>query len=260
MYNRLMKIAKYLGRNGFYEEAANLKKIAVETTSEEMEEFEEDVDGGKRKIYVLVGPPSVGKSTWISSTFGSVQPYVINRDDIVESVASSMGWTYDELFMAPPKNAQLGDFSEQFGEVVKSPAFMTWQPLSYSKVLEANGKVHQQFLSRVSGASSSGHDIVVDMTNMTAGARKGALKAIEGKEGEWEKIAVVFPFQGSEGVIKEVAARRAEHAKSMGKSKTIPPAVMDRMMSSYEPPSLSEGFDAIVEFDNRALLASLIAS
>ena len=42
----------------------------------------------KRKIVVLVGPPSVGKSTWTENNFPNA--YVINRDDIVEKVASEL--------------------------------------------------------------------------------------------------------------------------------------------------------------------------
>lgn len=260
----LVKLAGHLDSLGLYKESDILDQILI-SLAQEGEGYEgldegehlEDPNAEKKKIFVLVGPPAVGKSTWISSTFGSSTPYVINRDDIVESVASSMGWTYDDLFIAPPKDAVEGDISEKYGEVVKSPAFMTWQPLSYSKVLEANSEVQSSFTQRLSGAGSSGQDIVVDMTNMNAGARKGALKAIAGRESEYEKIAVVFPFQGSEEVIKEVAQRRAEKAKAEGRSKTIPPAAMDRMMSSFQMPTISEGFDAIIEYDNRDLLKSL---
>lgn len=45
----------------------------------------------EKKIYVLVGPPSVGKSTWIKNTFKS-EPYIISRDNIVDQVADELGW------------------------------------------------------------------------------------------------------------------------------------------------------------------------
>jgi hypothetical protein len=212
-------------------------------------EFIEENPGSKKKIYVLVGPPSVGKSTWIKETFQESQPYVINRDDIAEGVAESMGWTYDDMFMAPPKDSNEGDEDEKYGVVVKSPPWMTWQPLSFDKVLMANSKIQQRFSERVSAASGSGQDIVVDMTNMNAGARKGALKAIEGKEQDYEKIAVVFNFKGAEDLIMRVAEKRAEVAKRMGKSKTIPPAAMQRMFSSFQDVSPEEGFDKVVPVD-----------
>jgi hypothetical protein len=212
----------------------------------------------KKKIFVLVGPPSVGKSTWIKSTFSKDKPYIINRDDIVENVASSMGWSYDDLFVNPPADSKIGDVDEKYGEVVKSPPFIRWSDTSFNNVLDANNKVHSSFMNKVSGAASSGKNIVVDMTNMSAGSRKAAMNAISGKEEEYEKIAVVFEFEGIEDIIKKVAKKRAEAAKRMGKSKTIPDAAFDRMFGSYEAPSKSEGFDQIISVDNSKILKELI--
>ena len=88
------------------------------------------------------------------------------------------------------------------------------------------------------------------MTNMNSGSRKGALKAIEGNEDEYITVAVDFKFSGAEEIIKKMAAKRAEAAKRMGKSKTIPPQAFDRMFKSYEAPSKAEGFDEIISVDN----------
>tara|TARA_R100000388_G_C7235694_1_gene157681 strand:+ start:558 stop:1262 length:705 start_codon:yes stop_codon:yes gene_type:complete len=209
-----------------------------------------------KKIFVLVGPPSVGKSTWIKNTF-SEDPYVINRDDLVEQVASEYGWTYDDMFASPPKDAQIGESDEKYGNVVDSPSWMTWQATVFDKVLEANGKVQQMFNERVSGAVPSGQDIVVDMTNMDDRARGRALAAIKGSEENYKKIAVVFDFKGSEEFIKKVAAKRAAAAKRMGKSKTIPDAAFDRMFAAYSDVEPSEGFDEVVNVDNREMLKKL---
>lgn len=217
----------------------------------------EMIEEERRTIYVLVGPPSVGKSTWIRRTFGDMKPYIISRDDIVDDVAASYGWTYDDMFMAPPPDSSLGDTDEKYGEVVKSPPWMTWQPLSYSDVLEANNEVQSKFSDVVAQAADSGLNIVVDMTNMNARARQGALAAIKGREDEFRKVAVVFPFQGAEEIVKRVAAQRAAHVKQKGGSKTIPPAAMDRMMKSFEHVSSAEGFDEVVEFDNRDALRAI---
>jgi hypothetical protein len=219
---------------------------------EELEQATSD----KRKIFVLIGPPSVGKSTWISKTFEK-KPYVISRDDIVESVAASLGLTYDDLFVGPPVDAKLGDQDDKYGEVVESPSWMTWQPLSFDRVLAANNDVQAAFKQRVAGAIPSNSDVVVDMTNMNARARKGALAAISGSEVDFDKIAVVFEFEGAEDVIKRVAAKRAAAAKRMGKSKTIPPAAFDRMFSSFQRVTGDEGFDEVVSVDNRAVLKQL---
>jgi len=202
----------------------------------------------KRKMLVLVGPPSVGKSTWIASNYP--EAYVINRDDIVESVASSYGWTYDDMFATPPEDAEIGEVDEKYGTIKESPSWMTWAETIFDKVFEANGKVQKLMNDKVSQAHPSNKDVVVDMTNMNANSRKNAMKAIEGNEGEYHKVAVDFKFQGAEEVIKKMAEKRAEAAKRMGKSKTIPAHVFDKMFSSHSQPSTSEGFDEIVSVDN----------
>jgi hypothetical protein len=219
--------------------------------------IKENLQNSNKTIYVLVGPPSVGKSTWIKQTFIDVDPYTINRDEIVEQVAKTYGWTYDDLFVAPLPDQGEGDVSEKYGTVVKSPEYMTWQPLSYDKVLEANGKVAELFNKKVLEAKGQ-ENIVVDMTNMNAGSRKGALKAIEGSEDEYRKIAVVFNFKGAEEVIKKVAQKRAEEAKRQGLSKTIPPEAFDRMFKSFQEVSPEEGFDEVINVDNTEKLKNLM--
>ena len=219
--------------------------------------IKENLQNSNKTIYVLVGPPSVGKSTWIKQTFIDVDPYTINRDEIVEQVAKTYGWTYDDLFVDPLPDQGEGDVSEKYGTVVKSPEYMTWQPLSYDKVLEANGKVAELFNKKVLEAKGQ-ENIVVDMTNMNAGSRKGALKAIEGSEDEYRKIAVVFNFKGAEEVIKKVAQKRAEEAKRQGLSKTIPPEAFDRMFKSFQEVSPEEGFDEVINVDNTEKLKNLM--
>jgi hypothetical protein len=212
-----------------------------------------------KKIYVLVGPPSVGKSTWVKQTFKDVEPYIINRDDLAEEVASQYGWTYDDMFITPPQDSVEGDTSDKYGDVIKAPSYMNWPgapKVVYDKVVEANGKVQKLFNERVAGAKGQ-DNIVVDMTNMNSGSRKSALKAIEGSESDYQKVAVVFNFKGAEDVIKSVAQKRAEEAKKMGKSKTISAEVMDRMFKNYQEVSPEEGFDEVINRDNTEELKKL---
>lgn len=233
----------------------------------------------KKKIFVLVGPPAVGKSTWIKNTFQKDDPYIINRDSIVEEVASQMEMTYDDMFSAPPKDSTIGTEDEKYGTVVSSPSFMTWQPLSYSNILDANKLINDKLNDKIKNAATSGRDIVVDMTNMTANARKQALKSISGKEDMFHKVAVVFPFHGAEHIIKKMAFKRSQEIKKEKitvkvfkdgilqdvetpsfKSKTIPPEVIERMMSSFQEIAPEEGFDEVVEMDNRQKLKELLGN
>ena len=212
-----------------------------------------------KKIYVLVGPPSVGKSTWVKQTFKDVEPYIINRDDLAEKVAEQYGWTYDDMFITPPDGSVEGDTSDKYGVVVKAPSYMNWPgapKVVYDRVVEANGKVQKLFNERVAGAKGQ-DNIVVDMTNMNSSSRKSALKAIEGSESDYQKVAVVFNFKGAEDIIKSVAQKRAEEAKKIGKSKTISAEVMDRMFKNYQEVSPEEGFDEIINQDNTEELKKL---
>jgi len=210
----------------------------------------------KKKIFVLVGPPSIGKSTWIKNTFPE-KPYVINRDDIVDYVAGLYGLTYDEMFIAPQPNEHLGHLNSKYGKVIESPPYMTWRPLSYYNILEANDKITNILKDKINKATSQDKDIVVDMTNMSANSRQNALNAVKGKENEYEKIAVVFPFQGAEDVIKKVSKKRAEQIKSQGGSKTVPDHAIDRMFATFQDVQPNEGFDRIITQDNRELIKKL---
>jgi hypothetical protein len=165
------------------------------------------------------------------------------------------------MFITPPEGSQEGDKSEKYGIVRKAPAHMNWPgapKFAYQKVVDANGKVAQLFNQRVSGAKGQ-EKIVVDMTNMNSGSRKSALKAIEGQEGEYHKVAVVFNFKGSEEIIKQVAKKRAEEAKKLGKSKTISDEVFDGMFKRYQEVSAEEGFDEVVQQDNTEELKKVIS-
>jgi len=57
----------------------------------------------KPRMIFLVGPPAVGKSTWVEKNI-SGEFSILNRDDIVEKVARESGvGTYDDMYKRPPK-------------------------------------------------------------------------------------------------------------------------------------------------------------
>lgn len=106
------------------------------------------------KLYVLVGVPGSGKSTWIAK-----QPFDWNRtviastDNYVEKVAKQQGKTYNEVF----KDAM---------------------PAAISHMMHA-----------VRDAVKNDYDIVWDQTNTSVVARKKKLVAVPDT---YQKIAVVF--------------------------------------------------------------------
>lgn len=172
----------------------------------------------RRKLFVLVGPPSVGKSMWIRNTFRRM-PYIVSRDYIVDKVVDERGMTYHDVF--------------------------------YDK--DASSEVNRRLARRIENAKNVDNDVVVDMTNMNVSFRARSLDAFR----DFEKIAVVFEFEGAESSLKRVAKKRAEEMERQGKNKNIPDSVFDSMFAAFERPTKQEGFDHIVSVDNRALLKKL---
>jgi GTPase SAR1 family protein len=201
----------------------------------------------KRIIYVLIGPPAVGKSTWINNMTDPDNTFVVNRDDMVESAANSLGWTYDDLYVFPPTDAGVGDVDEKYGEVIPAPEFMHWRTTVFKKVLNANIKVTSLLHQTIENAKKSEKNIVLDLTNMNIRERLDLLNRVS-QPGDI-RIAVIFKFKGKEKLFQAVAQKRADAAKRMGKSKTIPPESIARMINRYEPPSPKEKYDKIIYSD-----------
>jgi hypothetical protein len=87
------------------------------------------------------------------------------------------------------------------------------------------------------------------MTNMTVGARRGALKYVQGKD--FFRRAVVFTLQESD--IPELIRRmksRSEQIKANGGSKTIGKDIVARMIKSFQSVSPDEGFDKVDTFNS----------
>jgi len=247
------------------QKSANALKAAVKPLLEAGPEVIQEIAGEgndmpqdtpqRKKIFVLVGPPSTGKSRWIKSTFKE-PPFIISRDDLVDQVADEHGWTYDDLMTNPPPGTPIGTIDPKFGEVLKAPVEMGWTKLVYADVLDANKEVQFRFGRRVAEAPTKSDNIVIDMTNMNSSSRKNNLRMFKNLQ-DFEKIAVVFEFQGIEDSILKVAEKRAEKEKLKGKSKTIPASVLQNMFKRFSRPTKNEGYDEIISVDKRALLKAL---
>lgn len=83
----------------------------TQTQVEDVESTESNPD--EKKIYILIGPPAVGKSTWVENNLGNQDLHVINRDEIVEEVAEENDLTYDDMFAKPGQDKNIGDKQEK---------------------------------------------------------------------------------------------------------------------------------------------------
>lgn len=146
-----------------------------------------------KDIYILVGPPGVGKSTWVEKEFQG-ECTIISTDDIIQAVADDEGKTYNEVF---PK---------------------------YMKVAES--LMWKEFDSVVSNKC---YPIVVDRTNMSVKSRAKFFERLKNfHKGHGYKIhAVVFPIPGKEEWKRRLDSRPGktipEHiVQSMLKSFEMP--------------------------------------
>jgi len=220
-------------------------KLYYEFVSQD--EFGEENKDNKKELVVLVGPPAVGKSTYIARKFDPNDVSVVSRDDIVDEVAKGMGLTYDDMFVLPPSdavpNTSVGGM-EKYGMVKKAPLWMNWTKVVFQKIYDANETINSQLQNKFQEAVDSGKNVVVDMTNMTAKIRQNALRYAKDKD--FFRRAVVFTFAESDlpEIFNRMRKRSAEIAAAGG-SKTIGEDVIHRMIKSFEQVSPSEGFDKV---------------
>jgi predicted kinase len=129
-------------------------------------------------ILILVGPPLVGKSTWIKNNFKDREVTIISRDQIVMDVYGSEN--YDEAF----RNVN-------------------------------QKEVNQELESRMVDANENGDNVIVDMTNLTSKRRRHTLSYFDD---EYTKIAVIFPPIDWEEMQKRNNKRKGEENKNIPES------------------------------------------
>lgn len=207
----------------------------------------------KVNFYILIGPPAIGKSTFIKTMPEGT--LVINRDDVVQQVASHYGLTYDDLFILPPAESPIGEIVpgyENFGKVIEAPeAIRGWAPLVFENINKINLEVYHKMLELFKKAKTIKFpNVVIDMTNMTLESRSSILDKM-GDKVHFRYIAVEFNISDPETkeVIKKAALIRRESDLKKGIKKTIPDSAFDRMFSQYVPPSYKEGFDKIIKIN-----------
>lgn len=127
------------------------------------------------EIYVLVGVPGSGKSTWTRQFLASSEKkfVVVSSDDLLEVWGAAEGLSY----------------SESFNKYIK----------------RASVEVERMFKD----AKQNRQNIILDRTNLSANKRKGILQNMPK---EYIKVAVMFETP-SEEIERRLAAREAETGK-----------------------------------------------
>lgn len=202
------------------------------------------------KLIILIGPPSSGKTTWINKLIDKTNKnyFKISRDDIVEKIAFENNMTYDDIFERPHVNQIYGNVHPLYGKVIETKT----KKLLYDKLEYLNSKIFRLLNAKFDESIKSNLDIIIDMTNMNIKSRKLVFNKFENILDDYEKIAVVFN-NGGVGLnyaLFNISNKRSFEIELKGGKKTISMEIIDNMISSYTPPSLSEGFDSIEYVNN----------
>lgn len=121
-------------------------------------------------LYMLVGVPGSGKSTWRAHA-NLNHAVMLSTDDWIEAKAASQGKTYSEVFDS---------------EV---------------------GAATQSMMRDLAGAIKADQDIVWDQTNLTAKSRARKLRQIPAS---YRKVAVFFPNPSPEELARRLAGREGK--------------------------------------------------
>ena len=123
------------------------------------------------KLYVLVGVPGSGKSTWVANQRWASECAYVSTDMHVEAYAKEQGKTYSEVF------------DEYMPQAIKLMA------------------------EQVNQARKEGKDVVWDQTNTTIKSRAKKFKMLP----DYEAVAVVFTTPDDEELRRRLKSRPGKH-------------------------------------------------
>ena len=123
-------------------------------------------------LYMLVGVPGSGKSTWVNRQIEQMDKYYIaSTDRLLEIYASMRGATYDDVFK------------------------------------ENIGYAEKAMLTHVKDAIMYNYDIIWDQTNIS---RKSRAKKLAMIPNTYDKIAVFFPTPETGELDRRLASRKGK--------------------------------------------------
>jgi len=123
-------------------------------------------------LWMLVGVPGAGKSTWIAQQGFDRDTVIISTDRHIDAEAARQGLTYSEVFK---------------GHIKRATAIMN---------------------ADLAMAIKDGDDIVWDQTNTTAKIRAAKLASVPNT---YRKVAVFFPTPEAKELERRLACRPGKH-------------------------------------------------
>ena len=171
----------------------------------------------RKEIYILVGPASIGKTTFLKEIgFPTEHTTSISRDDIVDRISDKYGYTYNELFLFPPADSPLGSLVpgfEKYGKVVETPEVAKHVcPVSYEILDTINAEIHNTYYDEYEKAINDPEIIFItlDRVHMRKKERVVYFPYLEGKRDKFYVTAVLFNFKDSDAldIISELSEKR----------------------------------------------------
>jgi len=223
--------------------------------------YEEKIDK-KRNFYILIGPPAVGKTSWVKKhvTGDSV---VISKDDIIEDVIfPKYKLANKDIFKVPIGDLEPGDehpTKKKLGKVISYKRFSRSkgeevEERAFEKAYAAGEELNKLFDSKMKDAISSNvENIIVDAIHMSKSTRSSTIDYVRGIN-DFKIIGVIFPFQGYETQIFNSAENRAkDFLEKYGPEfdRGVEWSDYEEIYKKYQEPSESEGFDELVTASSR---------
>ena len=119
------------------------------------------------KLYMMIGVPGSGKSTWISNQTWANDCVLVSTDKLIELEAARQGKTYNDVF-----KDYIGEATRIMNEDIRA-------------------------------AVDAGKDIIWDQTNTSRKSRKAKLAQVSG----YHKVAVVFAIPDSDEWKRRINSR-----------------------------------------------------
>ncbi len=247
------------GRKKKVNEQADLESGSDDTFAfdPKSDKFVEKPTSKEVKLFVLIGPPAVGKSTWEKKYFAGIPEKSIlriNRDILIEKMFLSTGFSNKQLFTPVPADLPSDYVHPEFGRVIEYQ-FNNKVRRAYEKPYKAANSINEKYYKLIMEAVSGYYDyVLLDGIYATPDDRKRAVDLLSAIP-NLEKIAVYFESKGHEEEIIGRSEKRAEKIKTQfpivkGKyfDRTIDKEQYKGIFEKLTPPTYDEpaNFDIIM--------------